>query len=295
MAFQSRMAVANKKKQQITEVKTTGSSFIVPAGVTKMLVTAIGGGGGGGFAYASRIGTFSSPDQCRATAAGGAGGSSESRYFAVSPGQPISYLLGSGGVGGITPATLGSGGIGGTGGNTTCTISGVTITGRGGGGGGSVQNSDGFTSPAPFDVVGAGGLLNGTSNGIPNVAPRWVLLGGNGGVAQRSLVLNSSDALVGNSGGGAAGTLVSGTSSSSSSPSLGGSLYGGSGAAGVSTGALTTNGAISSFGNTGSLIGGGGSGGAVNVRCSPLTIRRTASANGGSGAAGGVIITYWKR
>lgn len=282
MPFQPKIASINKKKQQITEVKTSGSVFTVPAGVTKMLVTAIGGGGGGGFAFVSRTASFSA-EQVRVTAASGAGGSSESRYFAVTPGQTIFYQIGNGGVGGTAPATLGSGGVGGTGGNSSCTVAGVIIGGRGGGGGGSVQHRD---SPA-LDVIGVGGLSNGVTLGISNVAPEWALKGGVGVDAQRVVGTNQS-ALTGGNGGGGAGTLSVGVSAH-----LGGSLYGGNGGQGVSTGTLNGLGGSGNDGLPGSSFGGGGSGGAANVYA--LLSTRSVSKNGGSGAAGAVIITYWKR
>jgi hypothetical protein len=100
-------------------VKTSGTTYTVPAGITTLKIWTIGAGGGGAGAAAS---------DGVSGGAGGAGGVAY-RVFAVKPGDTISYSLGTAGTGG-------SGGANGnTGGNTTVTAGAVTLTANGGAGG----------------------------------------------------------------------------------------------------------------------------------------------------------------
>jgi len=121
-----------------TIVYSTGSSLTIPAGVTSVKAWAIGAGGGG-------AGSTNSDGTV-----GGGGGAGGTAYFtaAVSQGNIITYTLGTGGAGGID-ANNGS-----SGGNTTATISGTTITGNGGAGGEFNTDTD-----------AAGGLFSGGDGG----------------------------------------------------------------------------------------------------------------------------------
>lgn len=120
--------------------KTSGTSYTVPAGITTLKIWAIGAGGGG--AGSTNVDSTSG-------GAGGAGGVVY-RTFAVTPGQVITYSLGTGGTGG-TNTNGGS-----AGGSTTATVGGVTVTANGGSGGQYNNNA-----------TGAGGTYLGSSNVVP--------------------------------------------------------------------------------------------------------------------------------
>ena len=77
---------------------TSGSSYTVPAGVTYLNVTLVGGGGGAGGCYISQI---SGP---------GLGGSVISSTLTVTAGATITYAIGAGGAGGAGADTRGSAG-----------------------------------------------------------------------------------------------------------------------------------------------------------------------------------------
>lgn len=113
---------------------TTDGTFVVPEGVSTLVVTAVGGGGGGGGgAYYGYIGLGSS---------GTAGKTYECTVFVVS-GESISVQVGAGGGGG--GAGVGGSPSGGSAGDSTAgaggTGSGYDAGGGGGGGGASGINS----------------------------------------------------------------------------------------------------------------------------------------------------------
>jgi hypothetical protein len=117
---------------------TTTGSFTVPAGITKIKVTAIGGGGGGAGGVLN------------SASGGGAGGGASIGVLSVTPGQVISYTIGAGGTAGALGAA------GGTGGTTTFS----TISATGGTGGAIYP---GGTNPSLTGViggVGSGGDIN---------------------------------------------------------------------------------------------------------------------------------------
>jgi hypothetical protein len=107
---------------------TSSQNWVVPAGVYKIKVLAIGGGGGGGGGYSS-------------TYVGGGGGSGALAYaeLAVQPGTKFSIVVGaggSGGTGGSSPTA------GGGGGNSQINYNGVyLLCACGGGGGGAATSS----------------------------------------------------------------------------------------------------------------------------------------------------------
>ena len=118
---------------------TTGSgSFTVPANVTKLSVDmcGAGGGGGGGSDYGS--------------GGGGSGGWYTNEVVNVTPGQVLSYSIGSGGTGSSTGAA---------GGNTT--FGSLTCTGGAGGSRGSWGNSG-----TPNGVDGQNGSLYTGAGGV---------------------------------------------------------------------------------------------------------------------------------
>lgn len=149
----------------ITAFQTTGAiSFTVPDGVYKLWVETWGAGGGGAYGTTARHG-----------GGGGAGGGAI-KVFSCNPGDVATGFVGLGGSGGISP-----GGNGAAGGDTTFTLNGVTITGRGGEGG--------YADP-PLGGIGGDGnggdvnLEGGTS--MTGIGNGTVDMGGLGGSNMRS-------------------------------------------------------------------------------------------------------------
>jgi hypothetical protein len=108
------------------QLYTSGSgTFIVPQGVTRLIVTGSGGGGGGGGGL-MRSGP-GAVNRVHGGGEGGSGGHSSTEIIQVTPGQSISYIVGSGGGGGAgglasnwtSSAQIVYGSNGGNGGNTT--------------------------------------------------------------------------------------------------------------------------------------------------------------------------------
>jgi hypothetical protein len=117
-------------------VLTSGTSYTVPSGVTKIKVTATGGGGSGGATSGSTAG------------GGGGSGATAIKIFTVVAGSSYTYAIGAGG------APTGSGG------NTTFTVGATTITGGGGssgGGGGNFGGGAGGTATSGDINIGGGG------------------------------------------------------------------------------------------------------------------------------------------
>lgn len=212
-------------------------TFVVPAGVTAVYATVIGGGGGG---QGGAIGGF-------------IGGSSTSQTVLVTgltPGASIPVTVGAGGAGGNSSSN-------GTTGGTSSFGSYVSVTGGSGGGiigaastltssyikqGTPVIGSAGQSGPGDESNIGGGGGGAGWSSG------------GGGGTGP----FNSGFAVGGVAYNGSAG--LAGTTASSLNGGAGGA--GGSNPGGASGGAGGTGG--SGFGNGGG--GGGGGAGAVLLR-----------------------------
>ncbi|QOE32747.1 tail fiber protein [Achromobacter phage Mano] len=112
-------------------------SFTVPAGVTKITVSACAGGGGGGGGAASQItGSYVGG----VGGGGGAGQSIVSTQYTVTPGQVIAITIGGGGAGGAAGTVGGATAANGTAGGNTVIGTLVTLIGGAGGGGGSSSN-----------------------------------------------------------------------------------------------------------------------------------------------------------
>jgi hypothetical protein len=120
-------------KNFVSFTSTTPGTWIVPAGVTSILVEVWGGGGGGN------------------TLAGGGGGGYCMAKFNVTPGASISYTVGAGGAGAVSA-------FGGNASNTVCTVNGINVTGYGGDGAWFVSATNGQGG------VPGGGDLQGLSN-----------------------------------------------------------------------------------------------------------------------------------
>ncbi len=152
------------------EVRTSGSSYTVPAGVTSIKVWAIGAGGGGAGATGSD------------STSGGAGGAGGVAYktFTVIPGEIINYSLGAGGAGGIDTNN------GSSGSDTTVTDGIATI--NGGGGGGGEYNTGNPAAGGSFSG-GDGGMTGGTGSGASGDNGG----GGGGGIGGGNAVQTDSD------------------------------------------------------------------------------------------------------
>lgn len=158
----------------------TAATYTRPAGITSILVEAVGGGGGGG----------GSQGGITAIGVGGGGGAGGyARLYVASASSTYTYTIGGGGGGGtagITTGTSGgattfsasslsaSGGIGGTGGaSVSTTVS--QLGGRGGIGGGGT-NGD-INMSGGYGGYGIANLTNGSSGGggrsfyAPGAAP----------------------------------------------------------------------------------------------------------------------------
>ena len=110
-------------KTRFATTLTSGTSYTVPAGVTYLNVTLVGGGGGGGSSVSPMSNGY--PDS-------GLGGQIVSSTFATTPGAAITYAIGAGGGG-----AGGGNAYGGTGGTTTMTGATSAVGGQGGRAGGS--------------------------------------------------------------------------------------------------------------------------------------------------------------
>lgn len=124
---------------------TTSGTFVVPAGVISITVSALGGGGGGG---------SGNENNGEHGGGGGGGGGYQVTNLAVTPGQVISWQVGGGG------ARMGQiyTGFGDNGGDT---FFGTVISTGGGGGQGVTNNANNGIG----GFGGAGGIPNGISAG----------------------------------------------------------------------------------------------------------------------------------
>lgn len=205
---------------------TASGSFVVPAGVSQIWLSACAGGGGGGGGSGGGTANF-------VGGGGGGGGAGDSVWrqaYAVTPGSTLTITIGAGGTAGTTSTGAGTGG--GTGGNTV--IAGMTagtvtlVAGTGGnaganaasiaGGGaagagfpygqyaqdsynGSGGGQGGTGGSTPFGGGGGGGRGSATLGGPVQGRPASGFGGGGGGGGGYS----SGTAGVGNGGAGAAG------------------------------------------------------------------------------------------
>ncbi len=216
-------------------------TFVVPAGVTAVYATVIGGGGGGqgGYIYGTN-----------------SGGSSTSQTVLVTgltPGASIPVTVGAGGAGGAGGS--GAGATGSTGG-TSSFGSYVSVTGGGGGGTGasSAMTSSYIKQTTP--MIGGIGLTGPSENegyfGGGGGGAGWSSGGGGGA---------SSYAPVGTFGAG--GAAYNGSAGSAGVPSTGGPSSTAGGAGGSNPGGAS--GGAAGAAGTGNSGGGGGGGGAGAV------------------------------
>ena len=153
---------------QVYEYATAGTySRTVPAGYYRMRARAVGAGGGGAAGATATHGE------------GGGGGEAAEKRYSVTPGGSVSIVVGAGGAGLIST----SGGAA-SGGNSTITYSGVTITGSGGAGAiivdtnGGTPGAGGTASGGDINHAGQPGANGGTqllcaSGGRPGGGDGW--------------------------------------------------------------------------------------------------------------------------
>lgn len=241
---------------------TTGTSFVVPAGVTSITVKGWGGGGGG--ATNSRIETA-----YKGEGGNGGGGGYATATIPVTPGETLTIKVGGAGAFGQSNHP--------------------TNGGRGGGGGGYTGL---FRGATPLLIAGGGG---GGGTGYAHV---W---GGDGGAGGGTVGLNAPDidgATWGASGygiarGGKGGTQsaggAAGTPAGYTIATAGSSLTGGRGgyATSATGGAGGTNGG--GIGGYGTLAGGGGGagGGYFGGGGGSITTGSAHAAGGGGGSSFG--------
>jgi hypothetical protein len=164
---------------------STLTSFVVPAGISKLLVEAYGGGGGGGNGGLAAVG------------GGGGAGAYARGVITVTPGDTLTITVGSGGAGSSSVA----GGSGGNGEPTEIADGQTILVSAGGGlGGGSNSSSpgNGGVASAPAGVIIHTGLDGSGANGAAGYPvigfPSPVSGGGAGGAGigsngQRGYVL----------------------------------------------------------------------------------------------------------
>jgi len=131
---------------------TSGTSYTVPSGASSMKAWAIGAGGG------------------RAVNDSGGAGGCAYKTWSVSGGQSVSY-----GVGAISSTNNG------TGGNTTVTLGGTTISGNGGS-----CSSVGYTTVSGTGYYANGGSYSGGDGGAAGGAAAYKVTGWGGGVGGNS-------------------------------------------------------------------------------------------------------------
>ena len=148
-------AVSSVAKKQNKVTLTSGTSWLIPAGVTQIVATLIGGGGGGS-GGANPLGNL-----------GNRGGDAQiiaSTLTGLIPGNSISYAIGAGGTG----ATAGNGGT--TGGTTSMTGATSAI----GGLGAPPPGSGGYATNQTTTAANNGGYPGNSTNAS-------LTTGGNGG------------------------------------------------------------------------------------------------------------------
>ena len=258
-------------------------SFEVPAGVTEVSAVAIGGGGGAAFCTGSNA----------SSAGGGGGGGNAWGTFTVTPGETLTVVVGTGGLGGQS-----SGAIAGASGGDSTISRGGTVLLNGGGGAGGVADAPATNSS--FGTAAAGGTSTGSERdgggagglgGYPRYnfgggggggAGGYNGGGGNGGSGNASGTTPQGGGGVGGGGGGGGGQ---GTGGEQNNGGGGVGIYGGpiSGMGGAidSPAGGGSNGQGGQPGGDGGLFGGGGGGREDDT-----------SGAGGTGGSGGVRIIW---
>ena len=199
------------------QVFTAGGTFTIPAGITSLKVTVVGGGGGSG---ASNAGV----DAFACTGGGGGGGTAISYLTGLTPGNTLTVTIGAGGTAG--PSSAGNGGTGGSSTVASGTQTITTITGAGGSG--SLGAASTFTAGGAGGS-GSNGTINLTGSGGSASFSGAFVMGGSGGSSSigggaRNVYNNSSGITGGNYGGGASGSAVLNTGGNIGAAGAGGAV-----------------------------------------------------------------------
>ena len=206
--------IANANSSARSRKLTASGSFTVPAGVTTLYVTGCGGGGGGG-------GGASSSTNSSTSTSGGSGGAAQAVIktpINVTPGQVISFTIGSGGAGGSGGATGSNGGVGASGGST---IFGSLLTLSGGGAGGAGAYG---TSTIAGGAGGTGYPTGGNGMSAVPTGGTFVIYASGGAGASTAF------------GGGGAAAIAGGASATSGGDAFGYGASGGGGGAFITIG-----------------------------------------------------------
>jgi hypothetical protein len=189
------------------QVFTASGTFIIPTGVSRVMIEMWGGGGGGG---ASSGGANYAGD-------GGGGGAYAKSLFNVT--ANITVTIGTGGAGGTSPGGNGGAGV-------TTSVSGGAVLTAGGGSGGKGNDIN--------SLITAGGIPTATSasclgiNGYPGAGELGGATGGEGGAAPAGGAGGQANGTPGN-----AGAIPGGGGGGASQTNAGGASAGGAGAAGL--------------------------------------------------------------
>lgn len=168
-----------------TQVFGASGTFTVPANVTRLRVTVVGGGGGGSAGWQTGTGQCGDPIVYSSGGGGGSGGTAIGVY-SVTPGQTYSVTVGSGGTGSNTgngsAGTASSFGalLSATGGGAGSTFPSGGSGSSGVGSGGNLRNFTGSSFDIPPFVMGSGGATT-TAAVQFSVASTTLRPGANGG------------------------------------------------------------------------------------------------------------------
>lgn len=175
------------------QVLTSGTSYTTPANCTGIYVECVGGGGGGG----------GNPGTANSGGSGGGAGGYCAKFFTVTASNSYAYAIGAGG-------TSASNTNGGTGGATTFTVGGTTITANGGTGG-STTNAPGIGGTCTNGDINTQGGGGTKGNSLVNAV--WGGSGGNSvlGGGASSVYDNNGNNGGAYGGGGSASSAISAT------------------------------------------------------------------------------------
>jgi hypothetical protein len=190
------------------QVFTAGGTFTIPAGITSLKVTVVGGGGGSGA-------SLGAVDAFACTGGGGGGGTAISYLTGLTPGNTLTVTIGAGGTAG--PSSAGNGGTGGSSTVASGTQTITTITGAGGSGSLGAASTltaggaGGSGSNGTINLTGSGGSVSFPGTFSSSSLTATNVMGGSGGSSSigggaRNVYNNSSGITGGNYGGGASGS-----------------------------------------------------------------------------------------
>ena len=150
-------------------ITDTSYNWVVPAGVTSIMIDAWAAGGGGG--PGEGVGQIGG--------GGGGGGGEYGQIFQMCKGGDVIYLtVGAGGLGSQTPGYSGN-----DGGQTVISVNGYVVMILNGGGGGHPFGSNGSTPGQNGSLAGSGELIHGSGGFVPNAT--WGAGGSPGGGSAR--------------------------------------------------------------------------------------------------------------